>query len=358
MKEFVHDTPASRVVFGAGALSQVLAEVTRLGGTSVLLIGDRAAKAYADQVADSLGGRLAARIDDVVMHVPVEAAAAATAQAVEYGADLVVCLGGGSATGMAKVVAKETSLPVLAIPTTYAGSEMTPIWGLTEGHRKTTGRDPRVLPRTVVYDPVLTVGLPVDVSAASGMNALAHCVEGLYARTATPVSAVLAEEGVRALADALPRVVADPTDVGARGDALYGAWLAGWVLGNSGMGVHHKVCHVLGGAYDLPHAGLHSAVLPYATAFNSSFAPEAMRRAARALDADDPPGALWDLAAAIGAPTSLAAVGFLRTDADHAASIVAGSPPDNPRPVDIDGIRELLLAAYDGLRPRGTGTPH
>jgi len=354
MKDFVHDVPTARVVFGVGALSRVPDEIARLGSERVLLIGDRAAKAQADQLAAALGKRLAARIDDVVMHVPVEAAAAATALAAQHAVDLVVCLGGGSATGLAKAVAKETSLPVLAVPTTYAGSEMTPIWGVTEGHRKTTGRDPVVLPRVVVYDPALTVGLPVDVSAASGMNALAHCVEGMYASGGTPVTAVLAEDGIRALADALPRVVADPADVDARGDALYGAWLAGWVLGNSGMGIHHKVCHVLGGTYDMPHAETHSAVLPYATAFNAPYAPLPMSRAARALGGNDPAGRLWDLATAIGAPTSLAAVGFRLSDAAEAAAIVASAPPDNPRPVDAEAVRELLLAAYNGRRPEAT----
>jgi maleylacetate reductase len=351
MRDFVHDAPASRVLFGVGALAGVPDEVARLGGARVLLISDQDAKLYADQLAEGIAGRLAARIDEVVMHVPVEVAAAATATAREAAADLVVCVGGGSSTGLAKAVALETSLPVLAVPTTYAGSEMTPIWGLTEGARKTTGRDPRVLPRTVVYDPALSVSLPVPVSAASGMNALAHCVEALYAPDASPVTAVLAEEGARALADALPRVAATPDDLTARGDALYGAWLAGWVLGTAGMGVHHKVCHVLGGTYDLPHGGVHSAVIPYATAFNAAHAPDAMARLSRALGQPDPAGALWDLAHAIGAPTSLAEIGFDPAHIDEATALVVAAAPANPRPVEPAGIRELLVAAYDGKRP-------
>jgi maleylacetate reductase len=354
VKDFVHDSPAARVLFGPGALARVPAEVDRLAGRRVLLIADAQAKRYADELAERLGGRMAGRTDEVVVHVPAEVAAAAVALAREVAADLVVSLGGGSATGLAKAVALATSLPVLAVPTTYAGSEMTPIWGLTEGGRKTTGRDRRVLPRVVVYDPALTVGLPASVSAASGMNALAHCVEGLYAPAASPVTAVLAEEGVRALAGALPRVVADPSDLDARGDALYGAWLAGWVLGVAGMGIHHKVCHVLGGSYDLPHADTHSAVLPYATAFNAPYTPDAIARAGRALGGD-PAAALWDLAAAVGAPTSLAAVGFRPEQIDEAAGLVAAAPPDNPRPVDREGVRGLLLAAYGGRRPQQEG---
>jgi maleylacetate reductase len=357
MRQFVHDVPAARVIFAVGGLAQVPAEGARLGGSRVLLIGSPGAKEYADELAGALGTRLAARIDHVVMHVPADEAAAAVARAGEVAADLVVCIGGGSSTGLAKAVAKETHLPVLAVPTTYAGSEMTPIWGLTEGARKTTGRDPHVLPRTVVYDPALTVGLPVAVSAASGMNAAAHCVEALYVPAASPITSLLAAEGLRALADALPRVVANPSDVDARGAALYGAWLAGSVLGIAGMGVHHKICHVLGGTYGLPHGGVHSAVLPYATAFNAPYTTEAMGRAARALGSDDPAGALWDLASAIGAPTSLAAVGFRVEDADEAAALVAAAPVDNPRPVGRAGIHALLVAAYEGRRPT-TGGPN
>jgi alcohol dehydrogenase class IV len=278
------------------------------------------------------------------------------ALAVESGADSVIALGGGSSTGMAKAVARDTGLPILAVPTTYAGSEMTSIWGLTEGQRKATGKDPRVLPRTVVYDPALTVSLPVDISAASGMNAIAHLVEGLYAPGVSPISFLQAEEGVRALASALPRVVADPGDLAARGDALYGAWLAGWTLGTTGMGVHHKICHTLGGTYNLPHAPSHSAVIAYATAFNAEAAPAAMAAVVRALNAagiacTDAAQGVFDLARAIGAPTSLVEIGFDPAAIDEAAGIVAAARPTNPRPVDLDGVRGLLAAACAGHRP-------
>lgn len=347
----MHDTAAVRVTFGPGAVHRAADELRTLGARRILLIADEAAAAYADQVAGSLGALLAARIGRVVMHVPAEVAEAATTTARDSRADFVVCVGGGSATGLAKAVALTTGLPIVAIPTTYAGSEMTPVWGLTEGGRKTTGRDPVVRPRVVLYDPELTTSLPADVSAASGMNALAHCLEALYAPGASPVTALLAEEGIRALASALPRVVRDPADLGARGDALYGAWLAGWVLGIAGMGVHHKVCHVLGGSYDLPHAATHSAVLPHAAAFNAAHAREAMFRTARALGASDAAAGLWDLAHAIGAPTSLKELGFAPEEAKAAAALVCTAPPANPRPVEPAGIRALILAAYAGDRP-------
>ncbi|HEU0129007.1 MAG TPA: maleylacetate reductase [Pseudonocardiaceae bacterium] len=308
--DFVYDVPASRVVFGTGRIRQVPDEVQRLGAERVVLIAGGQQKKYADGLAAALGPRLVDRIGEVVMHVPASLATAASERTEQSRADLMVCLGGGSAIGLAKAVALRTGLPILAVPTTYAGSEMTPIWGLTDGGRKTTGRDRTVLPATVVYDPALTTSLPTDISAASGMNALAHLVEGLYAPNASPVTAVLAEEGIRALADALPRVVVAPRDLDARTYALYGAWLAGCVLGTAGMGLHHKICHVLGGAYNLPHAGTHSAVLPFVTAYNAPAAPAAMVRAARALGAQDPARALWELARRIGAPTSLAQVGL------------------------------------------------
>ncbi|HEX8761548.1 MAG TPA: maleylacetate reductase [Pseudonocardiaceae bacterium] len=349
--DFVYDVPASRVVFGTGRIRQVPDEVQRLGAERVVLIAGGQQKKYADGLAAALGPRLVDRIGEVVMHVPAALATAASERTEQSRADLMVCLGGGSAIGLAKAVALRTGLPILAVPTTYAGSEMTPIWGLTDGGRKTTGRDRTVLPATVVYDPALTTSLPTDISAASGMNALAHLVEGLYAPDASPVTAVLAEEGIRALADALPRVVVAPRDLDARTYALYGAWLAGCVLGTAGMGLHHKICHVLGGAYDLPHAGTHSAVLPFVTAYNAPAAPAAMVRAARALGAQDPARALWELARRIGAPTSLAQVGLDPDRIQEAARLIVENPPPNPRPVDRAAVHELLRAAHAGMPP-------
>jgi alcohol dehydrogenase class IV len=353
---FVHDTPAVRVLLRIGALREVAGEARKLG-RRVLLIADEAIKAAADVIATDLGAMLAGRIDEVIMHVPVEQARAAVAYAREIDANTIVAIGGGSATGLAKAIAKELHLPITAVPTTYAGSEMTPIWGLTEQARKTTGRDPHVLPRTVVYDPALTAGLSAQVTAASGMNAIAHCVEGMYSSAASPVTSLLAEEGVRALAAALPRAVTDPADLTARSEAQYGAWLAGWVLGTTGMGIHHKICHVLGGTYNLPHAPAHSAVLAYATAYNADYAPAAMTRLARALGSAGAAAGIWDLARRIGAPTSLAAVGFRETDADEAAALVTATPFTNPRPVDREGVRELLLAACRGDRPQPGHSP-
>ncbi len=353
---FIHDVPASRVVFANGSIGQVSAELERLGCSRAMLISGGPEAQYASIIESQLGNRVVARFTDVVMHVPVDVVATALAMLQETGADCLIALGGGSSTGMAKAVALELGLPILAVPTTYAGSEMTSIWGLTENNRKTTGRDLKVLPKTVIYDPELTVSLPAEISAASGMNALAHLVEALYSPGISPISFMQAQEGIRSLAVALPKVVADPSDLDARGDALYGAWLAGWALGTTGMGVHHKICHVLGGAYNLPHAPMHSAVLTYATAFNNDFAPAAMAAIVQAftdagMSVSSAADGVWQLATAIGAPVSLTSVGFDPASIDEAAQVIVDGKPINPRPVDLDGVRALLTAACEGSPP-------
>jgi maleylacetate reductase len=267
------------------------------------------------------------------------------------GADGLIAAGGGSTLGLAKAIALETSLPIVAIPTTYAGSEVTPIYGLTSGGEKKTGKSYRVLPRTVIYDATLTLTLPATLSATSGLNAIAHAAEGLYAQDANPVMSIFAEEGVRALSQSLPTVCAQPDDLAARETAQYGAWLCGTVLGNVGMALHHKLCHTLGGSFDLPHAETHAVVLPYAMAFNLPAAPQASERLARALGRDDPAAALYELARRLGAPASLAALGLKEADLDRAADIAMRAPYFNPRPLSERAIRHVLQLAFDGVRP-------
>lgn len=348
---FVHDAPAPRVVFGAGTVTEVPAEAERLGGRRLLVISTGSAQLVADTFCRHTAAGCVARITKVAMHVPAEVADAAVAAAADSRTDLIVCFGGGSAIGLAKAVAKDTALPILAVPTTYAGSEMTSIWGRTEGGRKRTGRDPSVLPKTVIYDPELTLGLPASLSATSGMNAVAHGMEAVYAPDATPVTTLLATTGLSALANALPRVVDTPSDLDARTDAFYGAWLSGWVLGATSMGLHHTLCHVLGGTFGLPHSAVHSAVLPYVIAWNQVSAPEGVAAASPAWGGADPAAALWDLATRIGAPTSLEAIGFRIEDITETAQIVNESPPPNPRAVSVAGVTDILRAAYRGVRP-------
>lgn len=356
MLQFVHDTAPVRAIFGNGAVTKVVEEVDRLGAKRAYVIGGGYEAVHADKVEQLLGERVALRTSEVVMHVPVEVATRHTEVVREQQIDVLVSVGGGSAVGLAKAIALATGLPIVAVPTTYAGSEMTPIWGLTENARKTTGRDLKVLPKSVVYDPELTTSLPAFISAASGMNALAHLVEGLYAPMSSPVTHVIAQEGIRALAASLPKVVADGNDLEARGEALYGAWLAGWTLGTAGMGIHHKVCHTLGGTYNLPHAEVHSAVIAYAAAYNAEYAPDAMKRIVDAFrqagyEVESAPAAIWELADRIGAPTSLNSAGFKLADVDEAAGIVVAASPVNPRPVTLEGVRELLIAAHAGNKP-------
>jgi maleylacetate reductase len=345
-------------VFGAGCLSQVGAEVERLGARKVMLIADGQATKPGSMIAGQLGTRLALTWDEVAQHVPVDLAERARTAATDASIDCVVCVGGGSSTGLAKALALSHAVPIVAVPTTYAGSEQTTIYGLTGGRRKETGKNAIVQPKTVLYDPELTVGLPAHVTGPSAFNALAHSVEALYAAGHNPVTSALALEGVRAIHDSLPTVMASPGDLDARGTLLYGAYLSGVALGATSAGLHHKLCHVLGGRFNLVHADAHSVILPHAIAFNAPALPQEMRRLAAALgDPDgDPAAALWDLAVASNVPTRLADLrgvdGLLqREDLPGAAHAAAEEITVNPRPVTEADLLGLLERAYEGQRP-------
>ena len=351
MKPFVHQALASRVVFGAGALQQLGREIEALGATRALVLSTPEQADAARRVAELLGERAAGIFPRAVMHVPIETAREAREEARRLGADCAVAIGGGSTTGLGKAIALDSGLPIIAIPTTYAGSEMTSIYGLTEAGLKKTGRDLRVLPRTVIYDPELSLSLPLGLTVTSGLNAVAHAAEGLYAFDGSPIVSLMAEEGIRAIAAALPRLSAAPADLDARGDALYGAWLCGSVLGAVAMGLHHKLCHTLGGSFNLPHAEVHTVVLPHALAYNAAHAPEAMRRIARALRTESAAAGLFDLARGLGAPVALKDIGMPADGLDRAADLAVQTPYPTPRPLERAAIRELLQHAFDGVRP-------
>lgn len=351
MKSFVYTALPGRVVFGAGAVAQLAPEVEKLGAKRALVLSTPGRAASVKAVAASLGARYAGLYGKAVMHVPLEVAEDARRVARELGADCCVAVGGGSTIGLGKAIAATSGLPVLAVPTTYSGSEMTPIYGLTEGGLKRTQRDAKVLPKTVIYDPQLTLGLPGATSAASGMNAIAHCVEALYAQEANPIVSLMAEEGIRALAASLPVIVGNPDDAEARSEALYGAWLAGVSLGAVGMALHHKLCHTLGGTWNLPHAETHAIVLPHAARYNRDAAPEAMARIARALGARDAPTGLYDLEMKLGLKMKLADLGMQEAELGRAAKIASDSPYPNPAPVIYEGVLELLRRAFAGRRP-------
>lgn len=344
---FTYIANPARVVFGHGTIEQVGAELARLGVRRALVLSTPAQQPDAAALASRLGEGAAGVFAGAAMHTPVAVTEAALASLAAAGADGLVALGGGSTTGLGKALAIRTGLPHLAIPTTYAGSEMTPILGETEHGEKRTRSDPRIRPNTVIYDVSLTVGLPAAMSATSGLNAIAHAVEALYARDRNPIVSLMAVEAIAKLVTALPAIVADPGDREARGDALYGAWLCGTCLGSVGMALHHKLCHTLGGSFDLPHAETHAVVLPHALAFNAAVVPEAIGRLVPVLGAD-PAAALQQLAGRIGAPTSLAALGMPESGIDRAADLAMANPYWNPRPLDRHAIRALLARAWAG----------
>jgi maleylacetate reductase len=352
MRAFTYEALPGRVVFGVGSIERAPAEVERLGHKRVLLVYDPSSKQVAKDLAVRLRGAVAGEFTDIRQHTPIAAVEAARRAAKEAAADCVLTIGGGSTTGFAKGIALEQDLDSIAIPTTYAGSEMTPIFGITSDGQKRTGRDLRVLPKTVIYDPALTVSLPASVTAASGMNALAHCIEALYAEEENPITSLIAEEGIRALARGIPASVREPGNLQARSDALYGAYLAGAALAVVGMALHHRICHVLGGTFGLPHAETNAVILPHAVGFNQPAAPEAMARAARALGVEDAPDGLFDFALKVSAPTSLRSLGIRHEDLAEAARLIADGAHWNPRPVNAAQIAELLEEAFQGRRPQ------
>ena len=351
MKNFVYNGQASRVVFGAGSLQYLGREIDALGARKALVLSTPEQRASAEMIADLLGARAAGVFDRAVMHVPIETAREAREIARQLGADCAVAIGGGSTTGLGKAIALDSGLPILAIPTTYAGSEMTPIYGITESGWKKTGRDARVLPRTVIYDPALTLSLPVGMSVTSGINAIAHAAEGLYALDSNPIMDLMAKEGIAAMGRALPAIKNGATDMQARSDALYGAWLCGTVLGNVGMALHHKLCHTLGGSFNLPHAETHTIVLSHALAYNAAAAPHAMQAIAAALQSSSAAQAVFDLAKNNGAAVALRDIGMKETDLDKACDIAMQNQYPNPRPLERMAIRQLLQDAFEGVRP-------
>jgi maleylacetate reductase len=351
---FTYTGLPSRVVFGAGSIARLPEEIDRLKARRVMVLSTPGQRALAESIATDLGTRAVAVYHHAVMHVPIETVREAHRVAGAAQVDCLVAAGGGSTIGLAKAIALEYepgALPISAIPTTYAGSEMTPIYGVTAGGVKRTGKDPRVLPTSVLYDPILTLGLPANVSVTSGLNAIAHAVEGLYARDGNPIMALFAEEGIRALASALPAIRANPSDLDARTHAQYGAWLCGTVLGNVGMALHHKLCHTLGGTFNLPHAETHAVILPHAVAFNAPAVPAAVAALRRALNCDEPAAALHSLALQLGAPTRLADIGMPADGIERAAELATQNPYWNPRPFDRAEIVQLLRDAYSGLPP-------
>lgn len=349
-RSFRYAGSPAQIVFAPGAIEETGRWIGKLGCRRALVLSTPHQKADAEALSARLGDLSVGIFAQAAMHTPVEVTARAIVHAADVAADCIVSLGGGSTTGLGKAIALNSDLPQIVIPTTYAGSEATPILGQTENGVKTTLRDAKVLPEIVIYDPNLTLGLPVAMSVASGLNAMAHAVEALYAEDRNPISSLMAAEGLRAMVSALPAIVGDPADRAARAEALYGAWLCGTVLGTVGMALHHKICHTLGGSFDLPHAETHAVMLPHTVAYNAQAIPDLLKPLQDLFKA--PPGAgLHAFALSLGAPTALKDFGLQESDLDRAADLATKNSYPNPRPVDRQAIRAMLQNALDGRPP-------
>jgi maleylacetate reductase len=353
VRSFESLTGSTRIVFGSGTVQTVADELTRLDAHHALVLSTPGQAALARQVADVLGGKTAGLFSEAVMHTPVEVTDRAAAYLEQVGADAVVAVGGGSTTGLAKALASRTGLPQLVLPTTYAGSEVTPVLGETADGEKTTRSSPEIQPDTVIYDVGLTLRLPWPVSLTSAVNAMAHAVEALYAAERTEKTNQMATDSLVALSTGLRDLYANRESTEARSELLYGAWLAGACLGAVGMGLHHKLCHTLGGSFGLPHAPTHTVVLPYAMEYNQPAAPSAVAAAAAALDVADGPAGLQRLIQSLEGPTDLAGFGFAIQDAPRAADLATARPYPNPREVTREGVAQLLERATNGAAIEG-----
>lgn len=354
MQDFVYQNAPMRVVFGTGTLRRLPDELSHLGVTRALVLATPRQKALVENIREMLGERFAGVFTGAVMHTPVEVTERAMEILRDVQADGLVAIGGGSTTGLGKAIALRTDLPQIVLPTSYAGSEMTPVVGQTSGGIKTTQSSPKILPETVIYDVDLTTTMPAGLSATSGINAIAHAVEALYARDRNPLISLMAQEGIRTLAHALPKICAQQGDRAARTDALYGAWLCGVCLGAVGMSLHHKLCHTLGGSFNLPHAETHTVILPHALAYNAPAAPDAIARIAAALGVANPVPGLHDLTRKLAVPLSLREIGMPESGIDHAADLAVKNPYWNPRPIEREAIRELIARAWRGDPPETT----
>lgn len=351
IRRFIYEPLPGRVRFGAGRLKELPEEVAALGLSRVLVVASPYQREDARRVGELIGSACAGLFAGAELHTPVAVTDAAMEEVRRLDIDGVVALGGGSAIGLSKAIALRTDLPQIAIPTTYAGSEMTPVIGETRDGAKVTQTTRKVLPEAVIYDADLTLTLPVTISGTSGINAIAHAVEALYARDRNPVVSLWAVEGIRAFSQALPRIAADPLDLDARADAQYGAWLCGMCLAAGGMALHHKLCHTLGGSYGMPHAETHTVILPHVIAYNTADAPDVIAALRDALGHADPAVAIQDLARTMGAPLSLRELGFAEHDIDGAVDRALANPYWNPRPLERGALRALLQRAWTGDAP-------
>ncbi len=346
----VYNATPPRIVFGAGCSAGIAAEVARLGARRAVVLSTPGRAAMARKLADALGPACAGLLPEAVSQVPIELARQGREKVLAMGADCLVSAGGGAAVGLGKGIALELALPIVAVPTTYSGSEMTGFCGITIDGLKRMHKSLNMLAATVMYDPELSIGLPLPVSAASAMNALAHCVDAVYVPTVSPWIRMAAAEGARVVTSGLRRVLAAPADVDARAELLYGAHLAGAAL-TGGFALQHGLAHTLGGSYGIEHGLSHALVLPHVAAYNARFSPE-LARVAAAMGVDDLGGAIFDLLVETGLPTSLQALGIAADALDDVIRITLETDNGlNPAPVTAEVLRAILDDAFAGRRP-------
>jgi len=336
------------IIFGSGTINRLPQELDALGLSRVIVLVTPNQVDDGHRVAKLLGDRCVAIFDQAKMHVPLATVELAIAKVNQSNADCTVSLGGGSTTGLGKALALKLNLPNIVIPTSYAGSEMTNIWGITENQRKVTGRDNNVLPTLTIYDPDLTLTLPPTFAATSGLNAMAQAVVNVTAAEFNPMISAMGLEAVKALSTSLPMILNDPNDMSARSQALYGACMAGASLGTGTTGLHHRLCHTFGGTFNTPHAETHTILLPYSVAFNATAVPVGTKQLADALGAKNAAKGLLALAKRLNAPTSLQDIGIKFNDLALAAGVSTETPINNPRPIDRDQVYALLEQAYYG----------
>lgn len=348
----VYNVRPPRIVFGAGTIRGIAAEVTRLGGRRALVVSTPGRQAMGQRIADHLGPMLAAILPEAISQVPIEMARQGRQRAREVDADCLVAIGGGASIGLAKAIALELALPIIDVPTTYSGSEVTGFCGITIDGVKRMHTSLNMLAATIIYDPELTLSLPIPTSASSAMNALAHCIDAIYVPTVDPIIALAAAEGARVVVNAIRNVVTNPHDIVARSQMLYGAYLSGAAL-TGGFALQHGLAHTLGGSFGVAHGLSHAIILPHIAAYNARFAPAKMETLAMAMAVPDVGNAIFELLIELCLPTSLAEVGIRPADVSDIARITVETDNGlNPGPVTMEAVSSIIEDALRGNRPR------
>ncbi|MGA8951145.1 MAG: maleylacetate reductase [Xanthobacteraceae bacterium] len=350
LSRFTYHSDPIRIVFGAGAIGSLAAEADFHKMSRLVVLCSKSRRDFARRVTMGIADRCTGVSDASEPNMPRAAFERFLADLKQHNADGFVAVGGGSPIGLAKAAAATTKLPYIAIVTTYSGSEMAARWRIGVAEGRITGEGAAALPATAIYDPELTLDLPPRVSAASGMNAIAHAVESLYGIDTNPVVQTMAEEAIRLLGSNLPRIVDNPRDLAARSDVLYGAWLAANFRAE--VGLEHAIAQRVRQWFDLDHAHTHAIATPYAIGFNAKAAPEAMRRITRALSVGDAARGLYDLNVRLGLPTGLKGLGMREQDIEKAVEVVAAVKIDHPKPVSKADLLNIIGQAYAGEPPR------